>query len=53
MQSTVECTPSRFLEEIPSNLVEYHEPSKELDAKDALEYLAQMKKKFSVPGFTG
>lgn len=53
MQTTVECTPSRFLDEIPANLVEYHEPSKELDAKDALEYLAQMKRKFSVPGFTG
>ena len=26
-QSIVECTPSRFLDEIPENLVEYHEPS--------------------------
>ena len=23
---TVECEPSRFLDEIPANLVEYHEP---------------------------
>ena len=26
MQMTVECEPSRFLDEIPANLVEYHEP---------------------------
>ncbi len=26
LQMTVECEPSRFLDEIPANLVEYHEP---------------------------
>ncbi|MBQ0052222.1 MAG: UvrD-helicase domain-containing protein [Treponema sp.] len=54
MQSTVECQPSRFLDEIPPNLVEYHEREKEVDADTALAFLQQMKKKFQapiVPGF--
>ncbi len=27
-----ECTPSRFLDEIPQNLIEYHEPKQITDA---------------------
>ncbi len=34
MQSSVQCEPSRFLDEIPSNLVEYHEPKKELSDEE-------------------
>lgn len=55
MQSVVECENSRFLDEIPSNLVKYHEPSKPVDDKTAEEFFAQMRKRFSapiVPGFT-
>ena len=54
MQSGVECEPSRFLDEIPANLVEYHEPAKEVDAQTAQEILANMRKSFMkpiVPGF--
>ncbi len=54
MQSNVECKPSRFLDEIPSNLVEYHETEKEVDPQTAQDFLAAMRKKFTkpiVPGF--
>ncbi len=54
MQSNVECQPSRFLDEIPPNLVEYHKESAPVDADMAIEFLQNMKKKFSppkVPGF--
>ena len=47
-QSIVECTPSRFLDEIPENLVEYHEPSKEVSQEkgheDRMNMLNQFKK---------
>jgi len=53
MQSVVECQTSRFLDEIPSSLVEYHKPQKELTAEDTAAYLAAMKKKFTVPVVPG
>ena len=49
MTSTVECEPSRFLDEIPKNLVEYHEPSKEVDAETAHELLQNMLKNMAKP----
>lgn len=51
--SVVECVPSRFLDEIPANLVEYHKEDKEVDAATAIDFLQQMKKRFKpiVPGF--
>ena len=54
MQSVVPSEPSRFLDEIPANLVEYHEPPKEVDAQTAQDILANMRKSFMkpiVPGF--
>lgn len=54
MQMIVECTPSPFLDEIPKNLVEYHEPPKPESEEDVKAFLESMKKKFSrpiVPGF--
>ena len=54
LQSSVECSPSRFLEEIPSSLVKYYEPPAAIDDATADEIFAQMKKRFSapiVPGF--
>ncbi|MGI5096331.1 UvrD-helicase domain-containing protein [Treponema socranskii] len=47
MQATVECTPSRFLEEIPENLVEYHEVKKTepVSEEKAHDYFADMLKK--------
>ena len=47
MQATVECTPSRFLEEIPENLVEYHEVKKAEPVSEdkAHDYFADMLKK--------
>ncbi len=47
MQSVVECTPSPFLDEIPANLVEYHEPQTEVSNDMAQEILARMKQRFS------
>ncbi|MCR4938973.1 MAG: UvrD-helicase domain-containing protein [Treponemataceae bacterium] len=46
MQSVIECTPSPFLDEIPPQLVEYHEPQGEVSNEDALKFLENMKKKF-------
>ncbi|EPF26698.1 hypothetical protein HMPREF1221_00882 [Treponema socranskii subsp. paredis ATCC 35535] len=47
MQATVECTPSRFLEEIPENLIEYHEVKKTepVSEEKAHDYFADMLKK--------
>ena len=48
MQNVVECVPSPFLDEIPENLVEYHEPAGEVNSDRAMEILAQMKAKFTI-----
>ena len=53
MQSLVDVQTSRFLDEIPSNLVEYHKPQKELTPEDTAAYLQAMKKKFTVPVVPG
>ena len=49
MTAVVDSQPSRFLDEIPARLVEYHEPQKAVDDQKALEILANMKKMFAVP----
>lgn len=49
MTATEECAPSRFLEEIPESLVEYHEPSKEVSDEQAHELLQNMLKNMSRP----
>lgn len=49
-----ECKPSRFLDEIPKQLVEYHEPQKPVAPDEAQRILEDMIKKFRkpiVPGF--
>ena len=49
-----ECKPSRFLDEIPKSLVQYHEPAKVVEADEAKKILDDMIKKFRkpiVPGF--
>ena len=46
MQSVVDCTPSRFLDEIPVGLVEYHEPSQIVSNDKAMDILENMKKMF-------
>ena len=48
MQAQIDATPSRFLDEIPANLVQYHEPPKEVDSQTAHNILEEMKKKFGV-----
>ena len=48
MQNVVDCTPSPFLDEIPANLVEYHEPQGEVSDDMALNILASMKNKFTM-----
>ena len=49
MAGTVECQPSRFLDEIPENLITYHEPPKEVNADEAHELLQNMLKNLSRP----
>ncbi|MFA6936963.1 MAG: UvrD-helicase domain-containing protein [Treponema sp.] len=49
MNSSVECTPSRFLDEIPANLVEYHEPEEAVSEEKAHEMLQNMIKNLSKP----
>ena len=49
MNATVDCQPSRFLDEIPASLVEYHEPSKEVNAEDAHEMLQNLLKNLAKP----
>ena len=44
----LECSPSPFLEEIPAELVQYHEPETEAKEEDIAKMFAQMKKKFSM-----
>jgi DNA helicase-2/ATP-dependent DNA helicase PcrA len=46
MGGVMECTPSPFLQEIPEELVEYHEPTDPVETDDALDILAKMKAKF-------
>jgi superfamily I DNA/RNA helicase len=48
MQAVVECEPSRFLDEIPANLVEYHQPEKEATPEQAHDILSDMLKQFNV-----
>lgn len=42
MQMVTECEPSRFLDEIPANLVEYHQPSQELTEEKTHDMFADM-----------
>jgi DNA helicase-2/ATP-dependent DNA helicase PcrA len=48
MGGVMECTPSPFLQEIPEELVEYHEPAEPVETEDAIEILAKMKAKFTM-----
>lgn len=41
-----ECAPSPFLEEIPADLVHYHEPDAQAEAADIAKMFAQMKTRF-------
>ena len=47
--ASTECQPSRFLDEIPSNLVEYCEPDTEVSEEKAHELLQNMLKNMSKP----
>lgn len=47
MQTVIECTPSPFLDEIPANLVEYHEPQTEVSNDMAQQILERMKQRFA------
>src|SRR5574344_812273 len=47
MQAVVDCEPSRFLDEIPENLVEYHEPPKEISDEKAQHMFSDMLKNFT------
>lgn len=43
-----ECAPSPFLDEIPAELVQYHEPDKAVEEERIANIFEQMKKKFSI-----
>lgn len=44
----IEIEPSRFLEEIPAELVQYHEPDEQAEEERIANIFSQMKKKFSI-----
>ena len=44
MQAIVDCVPSRFLDEIPENLVEYHNPQEPVSDEKARDILSNMLK---------
>ena len=44
MQAVVDCVPSRFLDEIPENLVEYHNPQEPVSDEKARDILSNMLK---------
>ncbi|MGI5172202.1 UvrD-helicase domain-containing protein [Treponema sp. OMZ 840] len=46
LQSVVECEPSPFLDEIPRNLIEYHEPPAELSDEQADAFFSNIKRGF-------
>ena len=48
MSATVDCQPSRFLDEIPPRLVESHEPQEAVDDKKAVEMFENMKKQLQM-----
>ena len=41
---SIQCEPSRFLDEIPENLVEYHQPQTEVTQEQGHDILANMLK---------
>ncbi len=45
MRERSDSTPSRFLEEIPAELIEFHSPEEEVDAEKAADYFAMVKQK--------
>ncbi|MCR5218761.1 ATP-dependent helicase [Treponema sp.] len=49
MNASVSCEPSRFIDEIPKNLVEYHEKEANVSAEQAHELLQNMLKNFAKP----
>ncbi|MBO5731843.1 MAG: UvrD-helicase domain-containing protein [Treponema sp.] len=50
MQAMVETEPSRFLDEIPPELVEYHEPAATVDTETAKNMMASLAAMFSRKG---
>ena len=48
MTATVECQPSRFLDEIPARLVEYHEPQQAVSDEKALDILSNMRRQLGL-----
>ncbi len=43
MREVIDCSPSAFLDEIPRELIEIHEPKIEVDEEEALEYFQKMR----------
>ncbi len=47
MREVQECLPSRFIEEIPDNLIEYHQERDSVDVEEAIDYFSRIKQKWS------
>jgi DNA helicase II / ATP-dependent DNA helicase PcrA len=45
----IDSVPSPFLEEIPPELIEYHEPEEDVESGEAVDYFAKLKAKIGVP----
>ena len=48
MRETVDCSPSPFLEEIPGELIDFHEPENDLSDEEAEDYFSALKAKLGV-----
>ena len=48
MSATVDCQPSRFLDEIPPRLVEYHEAPQAIEGQKAIAMFEEMKRKLAL-----
>lgn len=44
MREKTECMPSRFIDEIPEELIDYHKEKKDVDVEEAIDYFAKIKK---------
>jgi DNA helicase-2/ATP-dependent DNA helicase PcrA len=45
----IDSAPSPFLEEIPIELIEYHQPEEEVETGDAIDYFSKLKAKLGIP----
>ncbi|WP_020613933.1 ATP-dependent helicase [Sediminispirochaeta bajacaliforniensis] len=48
-REVIDSSPSRFLEEIPDRLIEYHQPEEEVESGEAMDYFEKIRAKLGIP----